>query len=244
MEQIPLKGELINFSGTCLLQDSDGFMWFGSTDGLYRYDGTDSKRFLNDPLDKSSLLGHHIIGIVEDSAKNLWIASKAGLSRYDKYSGKFEQHKVSKDAILSVVADNEGSIWIGTSNDGVFKLTVNTGKITNYTIPEFSDDVRPVEIKMLFMDSFGSLWIQFGDTGLCRFDCKSESFEQYINAPCLMRKFYEDQAGRLWITSHCGLYQINRQNGSFEIQLNEAGKPDQLGKKMVRTLTEDRSGNL
>jgi ligand-binding sensor domain-containing protein len=66
MELIPLTGELINFSGTSLFQDNEGFMWFGSTDGPYRYDGKDLKRFQNDPFDKSSLLGNHIKDIVED----------------------------------------------------------------------------------------------------------------------------------------------------------------------------------
>src|SRR5882724_5089363 len=78
----------------CILQDSRGFMWFGTRDGLNKYDGYKFTVYKNDAKDSTSISNNFITGIVEDATGIIWIASRGGgLNRYDKEKDKFTHFK-------------------------------------------------------------------------------------------------------------------------------------------------------
>jgi ligand-binding sensor domain-containing protein len=110
-----------------IFQDSRGLMWFGTEDGLNRYDGKYFTRYSNDVANKSSISGNIITDITEDENKFLWITtSEGGLSRYDfrqQASKQFRQfrhdennrYSIPENRILSIKDDRKGHLWLSTS---------------------------------------------------------------------------------------------------------------------------------
>ena len=253
IEQIPLRGELSNFEGTCFLQDNDGFMWFGSKDGLYRYDGINFKVYRNDPLDSNSLSSNYVHWIMEDHEGIIWIGmnSGGGVNRFDKYTETFKQYFAEPDNYLTdrwiehMIEDREGIFWIGTYL-GFSRADKKTKKVKNYAVNRADTSVSqdPHRIWYLFEDADGFIWVQYGMDGLCRFDTESESIVIIPNTPCDLNQIYEDKTGRLWITSWDGLYLFDRKKKLFERYLHESDNPNRLKNQMVKTIMEDVSSNL
>ncbi|HUH33350.1 MAG TPA: two-component regulator propeller domain-containing protein, partial [Daejeonella sp.] len=114
----------------CILKDRFGFLWFGTRDGLNRYDGYKFKIYRRDPKNPGSLPSNHILNLYEDKAGVLWVGTiTGGLSRYDRDSDSFVTytHKskdpasLSNPAVLSMLEDSKGNFWAGTySNLNLF----------------------------------------------------------------------------------------------------------------------------
>ena len=88
-ERISLEQGLSQSSVFCILQDSRGFMWFGTEDALNRYDGYEFVHYKYDPTDSNSISSGHVTNIIEDSDGNLWIGTDEGLNMFDRESGIF-----------------------------------------------------------------------------------------------------------------------------------------------------------
>ena len=117
---------------TSIIQDSRGFMWFGSFDGLNKYDGYKITKYKFDGRNKNSLSNNDIREIFEDSKGNLWIATGHGLNRFDRDKENFERFvctnspgSILSNAVNSVTEDKYGNIWVGCSADG---QTVRSGR--------------------------------------------------------------------------------------------------------------------
>ena len=88
----------------CTFQDSEGFLWFGTQNGLNKFDGYTFVNYFSDPYDTTSLSNNWIFDITEDNMGCLWIATKNGLNSFDKKDGKFS--KVNFKSTTSVISDN------------------------------------------------------------------------------------------------------------------------------------------
>ena len=105
-----------------ILQDRRGFMWFGTQDGLNRYDGYDFKIYKQDPRNPHSISSDLIMSIGEDRNGNLWIGTQAGLNRFDPLRQQFTRVNISntqlpaieKGGVYSIFEDSEGYIWVRT----------------------------------------------------------------------------------------------------------------------------------
>src|ERR1700744_526914 len=114
---------------TCILQDSRGFMWFGTRDGLDRYDGYEFTVYKNIPNDPKSLSNNFITGINLDRNGDLWIATwGGGVNRYDPIKDRFIHYSTNSFTkfINCVLEDHLGQIWIGTNGGGVDVLDPTT----------------------------------------------------------------------------------------------------------------------
>ncbi|MDT0684748.1 hybrid sensor histidine kinase/response regulator transcription factor [Autumnicola psychrophila] len=123
-------------SSTCMeiFQDTEGFLWFGTIDGLNKYNGYEFETFRPEPENPYSISSNRINAIVEDNQGFLWIATSNGLSIYDKYSEKFHkvdlglstdyetQNSIFINTLLFSEVDN--SVWVGTRN-GKFHIKKN-----------------------------------------------------------------------------------------------------------------------
>jgi len=122
-EHISLKDGLSQVSVYSILQDKHGFMWFGTFDGLNRYDGKDFVIFKHDPDDKNSLSRSIIWSLLEDSDGDLWVGTiRGGLNKYNRITETFISYKnikgnnesISDNSIISLYEDKEKNIWVGT----------------------------------------------------------------------------------------------------------------------------------
>ena len=110
-------------SVNCMLRDHEGFIWFGTQDGLNLYDGIKFRIFQNQPGDTTSLSNNYILSLCEDEEGYIWAGTMTGgLNRYDKHSESFINfqysgtgNSISENTVWTVLADGQGSIWAGTS---------------------------------------------------------------------------------------------------------------------------------
>ena len=123
-DHITSKNGLSQNSVNCILQDDIGFLWFGTCDGLDRYDGYTFKVFRNDLDDTTTLTSNWIFSIYKDSSGTLWIGTMGGgLSKYNKETESFENFRhndndlnsISSNEILSIFEDHFKTLWVGTS---------------------------------------------------------------------------------------------------------------------------------
>src|SRR6187551_3713333 len=125
---VPVAPESLSSSFVrCIIKDNRGFMWFGTANGLIRYDGTNVYRYEHIPGDSKSISDNRINAFLEDSNKNLWIGTGQGLMVYNREKDNFvdvdsvpgnTNHLINK-YITSLCTDPEGRIWIGTMGNGL-----------------------------------------------------------------------------------------------------------------------------
>jgi ligand-binding sensor domain-containing protein/serine phosphatase RsbU (regulator of sigma subunit) len=170
----------------CIWQDHNGFMWFGTQDGLNRYDGNNIAIFKNNPVDSNSLASNTINCLFEDKHSVLWIGTDAGLSTLSLYTGKFTNYfKVNSfhpgnNNIHTIYQDKEGTIWIGTEFNTLSKFDTKTRKFTSYTL-ELKDTASSAfdYISSITEDAEGKLWLGSFGGGLYSFDKKTTKRENF-----------------------------------------------------------------
>ena len=122
-----------------IFKDSKGYMWFGTRDGLNRYDGTQFEIFRYNELNPNSISNNSITAIEEDKNGILWIGTTNGLNSYDSNTNKFTKYKnglsknlsISNNHITSIISDKNGAIWVGTY-DGLNVLYNGTNSFKTY----------------------------------------------------------------------------------------------------------------
>ncbi len=173
----------------CTYQDSQGFIWVGTEDGLNKYDGYSFDIFKFDPTDTTTVSNNIIRCIFEDKKNNLWIGTDNGLNKLIRKNGSFQRYQnipgntstISNNLISSITEDNKGIVWIGTGN-GLNSYDSNTGKFSVYR----SDSNNPNTlssniISSLYFDKTNNLWVGTSSDGLNKFDISSGSAKRYLN---------------------------------------------------------------
>ncbi|MCP5060980.1 MAG: hypothetical protein GY936_00755, partial [Ignavibacteriae bacterium] len=162
-----------------ILQDSKGFLWFGTEDGLNRYDGYKFEIFKPDPSNINSISDNFIWTIFEDSKNNLWIGTNSGgLNKYNYETNSFEHFTQSKEKMNSISGnnirvifeDNQNILWIGNNNGGLDKYNENKNLFEQVDLL-IGDDVNNTNsIRAICEDEQENLWIATDGSGLLKFD--------------------------------------------------------------------------
>jgi ligand-binding sensor domain-containing protein/signal transduction histidine kinase/DNA-binding response OmpR family regulator len=137
----------------CSLQDMNGFMWFGTKNGLNRFDGYRFKIYLNDPT-KPETLGHNFIhSLFEDAQGVLWVGTRKGLYRYNPMKDAFILIKETSDKDVSIIsADVKGRIWF-IANNTLLRYDVLARRINNFPGPQYGGATSLVITKK------GDIWV-------------------------------------------------------------------------------------
>ncbi len=259
---LTIENGLSQSAVTCIFQDKAGFMWFGTQDGLTRYDGYNFKIFKNNPSDSSSLSDNFIFSIYEDSSGTLYIETQSG--KLNKYNPKTESFSIIKRDLLdfnnmkmnSVLAQFfEGSDikWYGglSKETGLKKENLRTGIISTYlNDPKNPASLSNNKVYSVFRDRAGNLWVGTVD-GLDKLDEKTNKFQHFKNNPAdpnslsdnWVWPIFEDSKGNIWIgTVHGGLNKYDPKSGLFTRYENDPTNPKSINDNFIFSIYEDRSG--
>ena len=199
-----VENGLSNNAVMCSLQDHNGFMWFGTRDGLNRFDGQSFKVFRNYAEDTSSIGSNAITSLFEDEKNSIWAGTEKGIYKYDETTEKFSQLKVAGNYSIRNLKVSKNNVWY-ISLYTLYRYNEKTGKIKSYHLG------KEVTAYCLMKDS--TLWITTAAGTIANYDDKKDTFIEYSvfnKSPEPVSKFiesiYNTGTGTLLIgTSNGGL---------------------------------------
>jgi signal transduction histidine kinase/ligand-binding sensor domain-containing protein/DNA-binding response OmpR family regulator len=251
---LTVKDGLSQMSVLCACQDSRGYMWFGTRNGLNCYDGYNFNIFYNDPDDTASISNNQILCITEDACNSLWIGTRNGLNRLDLNTLTFKRYLHEPDSrksssygfIFTLCRDKNDKMWVG-SDMGLFVYDRET------------DSFAPVQPDGIFKDNIiyaiacgdedNILYIATGYTGLIVLNTETLEYRMHVNkqndpfslsntdARCL----YPDKQGNLWIGTYGGSVNFLKKGSDRFIRY---GVKDGILSNNIRCLAESPSGEI
>ncbi|GAB3543822.1 two-component regulator propeller domain-containing protein [Spirosoma fluminis] len=220
-EHLSVKDGLSHNSVNCMLQDREGFLWFGTNDGLNKYDGYVFTTFQPDPARPDhSFRNNRIAGMCEGRRRpsSLWVVTEGGgLHEIDKRTGQVTPHPIQTENAnrwnnqLSVCEDRDGILWI-SAYDGIARYDPERHHFQLYRSP-----AKETPIKSIFIDRQGQFWVGTYH-GLYTFDKKNGHFS-LVSSPTargvqpVFNSFHLDKRNTLWVgTAGDGIFQIDLNN--------------------------------
>lgn len=247
---------------TCIIQDGNGFMWFGTQDGLNKYDGYNFTIFRQNQNDSTSISGNSIFDVKEDCWGNLWIGTEGGLDRFNKMKNTFVNYKynnkdpnsISHNYVVYILEDSKKKLWIATNGGGLNLYNRKENRFIHYRHdPNNPNSISSDDIYTIYEDSRNNLWIGswHGDLDLLNKDKGTFQhfyFENRKLSDNIIRKISEDDKKNLWIgTQGDGLYKIDYKNSKeYKIEhfLNDKSNLNSLSGNAIFTVLEDSQHRL
>jgi len=243
-----------------VLQDSKGFLWIGTNNGLNRYDGVGFKVFKQDPDDTESLPYNDIMSLYEDRSGTLWAGTTAGLARYNPTKGNFsvyqtdpkDPNSLSSNFINGMYEDKAGQFWVVSLDNGLNLMDRAKGTFKRYAPdPNFSGSINATFSSQIMPDRHqeNAFWvcIKQKEWKLYHFNTIDKSFTGYdLQAPELGQIFtmHEDRRGILWIGTDKRLVLFDTQKNALLPPENNTGIAPDFFTGVVKAIFEDHTGTL
>ncbi|HSB02059.1 MAG TPA: two-component regulator propeller domain-containing protein, partial [Anaerolineales bacterium] len=242
-----------------ILQDRLGFLWFGTEDGLNRYDGYTFKTYKPDPDIANSLSDRWINSIVEDQNGYLWIATRqGGLNRFDPRTEQFthflhdeaDPSSVSDNYISVLYVDKSNNLWLGTTRGlDLFNRADNTFK---HFSPPGNEEIAGKRVTAIYQDSRERFWVGTAAGGLNRFYPQDGRFTSYENNPddpnsishSYVTAITEDKEAILWVGTRKGLNRFDPNVIRFETFIHSENIATSLANNTISALYVDSTDNL
>lgn len=221
----------------CSLQDSKGFMWFGTKDGLNRFDGSNFVVFHSSSKDKNSIGNNFIRSLHEDKNHTIWVGTERGIFLYSQRYNSFQYFDKKTDQnveinmqVNAIIDDNKGNLWIA-STSGLFKYNTETAKLSLFSHnPKNKNSLAADFVSSVICDSKGDIWVGTLSGGLSKFSPQTNSFDNFkfnssIRADISVLKILEDSQGNLILgTLSDGLIFFDRKKKSCMQYLTETSQ--------------------
>ncbi|MBU3069508.1 response regulator [Aestuariicella sp. G3-2] len=252
LEQITLKDGLSQSTVFSVEQDSTGFMWFGTRNGLNRFDGFNFRHFYT----KDGIPSSFIWSLLRDG-DSLWLGTQGGGLVQRQANGNFISYprpQASVDdtaSIPKVIVDiqhsRRGGLWLATQDQGLQYFDKQTGTFTAY-----NDGVIGATSSVL-EDEGGNVWVGTANQGLLQYNYNAQHWQRYRHHPDDPKSLshnsvwhvLEDSSFRVWVaTLGGGLNRLNPLTGEFIQYRFDPDKPDSLSNDFVWTVFEDRLGHI
>jgi ligand-binding sensor domain-containing protein/two-component sensor histidine kinase len=245
-----------------ILRDRQGFMWFGTDDGLNKFDGYTFKIYRHDKRDSTSLLHNTVRALLQDHTGLIWIGTSGGVNVLDPVTGRLTAYRYSPDdpaglsgeLVTRMVEDNDGNIWVGTHMDGLCKFDRSAKKFKVFTGTLSEPNTLPNNsVTALYADHEGVIWVGTVEGGISRYNASDETFTVYAPGKkgsgfpdASIYSFFEDSKGRFWVgTRRAEIFLFDRTTGRCTAY-GQAATPqnENLDSLTVLTICEDRSGRI
>ncbi len=245
----------------CIIQDSKGFMWFATEDGLDKYDGYNFTIYKNNPLDKNSISDNFIWTIYEDKSGTIWVGTNSGgLCRFNRNTEEFTKYKhdrnnpnsLSNNNVRTIFEDSKGVLWIGTEGGGLNKFDREKGKFIHFKHnPNNQNSLSNNVVLSIFEDSKGTLWVG-GDGGINKFERNNQKFVSYQYNPNnqlslsnnVVFSIYEDHENNFWIGTSNGFNLFDRNTGTCKRFFSNTDILSNLDNNRINSILEDKNGTL
>ena len=211
----------------CSLQDKKGFLWFGTKDGLNRFDGYTFKIFRNDPDNPKSIGNNFIHSLYEDKDQNIWVGTLIGLYRYNPLNESFDLIEVTKNRdVRDIKLDSKGNIWY------IAGLTLCKYNEKSKKLKTFDARIHSGATS-LSITANDEVWVSTTDGFIQKYKETKDTFENYnvfINSkPTIsswIEKLYDTGKGFFFIgTSNQGIKAFD--TGTLTYKDILAANPDQ-----------------
>lgn len=252
-QSLTIDNDLSQSLAEYIYQDSNGYIWVGTNDGLNRYNGNEFKVYKNIKNDENSISNNMISSIVEDNNKNLWIGTDGGLNKMDLNTGNITRYLVSdEDKLYSntvvdeLLIDSKGRFWVCTISG------LNLYDSENDTFIKVADEyLKNKGLQDIIEDHEGNLWIATRD-GLFKYnhDMKTvkafyhdENNENTISENNVFSIYYSNK--KLWIgTKIGGLNVIDLEDYSIKKYTHDEENEKSIPSNLIRDIVRDRDGNV
>ena len=191
--QLTIKDGLSQSAVLCIMQDRRGFMWFGTANGLNRFDGYNFITYVNNPYDSTSISDNEVSALFEDAQGYIWIGTLKGvINKFNRRTETFESFypdsssdadkqnelytsypisfvRNSNNSITSISEDNNDNIWIGTWGNGLYRFDKKNKKFEHFSLR--SNDPNSLSfnrITKVLVDKKSAIWIGTFGGGLNR----------------------------------------------------------------------------
>jgi PAS domain S-box-containing protein len=244
----------------CILQDSQGFMWFGTQDGLNKYDGYTFTVYRHLRSDPNSLSNSTITALYQDRSGTLWIGTAMGLDSFSGGAAQFTHYPDVQEEIGVIYEDTTGLLWIGTYGSGLFQYDRIAHQFVQY-MPDPADpnSLSDDAVISIYEDGSGTLWLGTANGGLNAFDPATQRFSHYQNDPAdphslsydRVTTIYKDRSNVFWVGTGFaydievgGLNVFDRDSGQFTQYLHDPLDRHSLSNNHVRSVYEDQTSTL
>ncbi len=259
---VSLEQGLSQAAVRALFQDSRGFLWVATEDGLNRYDGYDFTVFRNDPLDPESIPDNGQISFAEGKGNVLWVGTvDRGIARLDLSTYRFRRFlpdpqrpgSLPAGPVGAVLEDRSGTLWAGTTGGGLLRLAPGASSFQAFRPDPADPKSFPAAIVLaLAEDPSGALWVGTAGQGLlkvdpaggkvlARFDRDPANPSAPANA--VVTNVLVDRKGRVWASAGA-LARLDPATGETKVYRNDPDDPASFPSRQARQLSEDSEGRI
>jgi ligand-binding sensor domain-containing protein len=246
---------------SAITQDQEGYLWFGTQDGVAQYDGYRVTAIRHDTANPERSLSNPIVtSLAADDKGRVFIGTDGGLDVYDGKTHKLEHYlpdpanasALTSKKITSLLADAKGRVWIGT-DQGLHRWEAANKTFTRINVSqEGAGPDQSRDVLSLFADRRGHLWIGTF-SGVSDYDPDGGTFKHYVNNPDNPKTISgggvvaiaEDSEGSIWVgTPGEGVSRIDPASGKIERFLSDPNDPTTLSFDDVLAIRVDRDGRI
>ncbi|MCP4219699.1 MAG: response regulator, partial [bacterium] len=213
----------------CITKDRKGFMWFGTNDGLNRYDGVHMVIYRHRKGDTTSIGGNRITALVETSGGELWVGTRqGGLARYNREGDCFVTYEndptvpgcLSHNHVTSICEAPDGALWVGTYGGGLNILQKNSGTFSySRHMERAPESLSSNTVTAIYQDTSGNMWVGTSGNTINLSHREKRTFAHYTYdhpADTAISVILRDRSGNFWIgCDGAGLKRFNPVLGTF-----------------------------
>lgn len=227
-KNITIEDGLSQSTVEAIYQDSRGYIWIGTNDGLNRYNGYEFKHYKHDKYDENSIANNYIVDIIEDKNGYIWVSTIGGLSKINpdtdkvkNYYSKEDSGNLSNNNLWQILCTKDNKI-IASTVDGLNLYDEKNDKFVRV----LENELPSQYIYSVKDDLYGNIWVGT-DNGLIELNKDLEIIKRYEDTigNSEVYNIYDDSKGNIWIcTLDNGLFKIKLDDKSIDNYKNSENK--------------------